>query len=175
VTIQQRPSGLLSLLDIKGGDSPSDMSQQLIPTIDLLQLYLQQQILIDESGSAVAANTPDQLIYPLLAAVPQGFIRYFVRAASNVVWGAGGDYVVHQGWVITRGSTGSTYPVGGVAHGTIFAASPGVGGTGGQNVPYTCLEHFILGSGDRLGVMVSTGAGTSGQVNFGIRYVDLKQ
>lgn len=162
--INSKPAGILSLLGLKSGlDAPRDLGAILQLTLESLPFYIASVLKLDESATAVGSSGDNILIYPVLAATPQGEIRYIERAGVHLQWTAGAAIVL-SGWIVTR-SSGSTYALSAAVNGTVTSSSVAV-------QPYCRLKGLILQPGERLGCAVTSGALSAGQLNFGIRYAD---
>lgn len=164
--IHSKPAGLLSLLGVKGGDAPSILNDVLSLQLEALPFYIANRLQIDASGTAIAANTINLVIYPALTAVPLDSLRYIEYASAMMaITGVGAGFI--QGWQVLR-SNGSIYPVSAVTYGPLRSTN----GLGFDLQPYSALRDFILQPGDRLGMMVSTENTITAQLNFGIRFAD---
>lgn len=162
--INAKPAGLLSLLGLKSGlNAPQNLSEILSITLEGLPFYIASVLKLDESATSIGASGDNILTYPVLTAVPEGQVRYIERAGVHLQWTAGAAITL-SGWIVTR-SSGSTYALSAAANGIVTSSSVPV-------QPYCRIKQFILQPGERLGCVVTSGALSSGQLNFGIRYAD---
>ena len=162
--INRQPNGLLSLLGVIGGDAPSNGSDTLQVSVEALPFYLAGQIKIDESTAAFVSPSSNTVLYPAVGPVPVNTLRYIVSASANSQW-VSGSFVTVCGWRIKR-QTGTIPPYNLRQNGTTTN-----GGT--DLVPFPGIEDLILLPGEELGLTTSASAATVGQINFGIRYVDI--
>ena len=165
--INAKPAGLLSLLGLKSGlDSPRVLSELLNLTIDVLPFYIANVINFDESTPGFAGPVTNFQLYPVLTATPEGKIRYVQRASASLSFltASLGNTASVSGWFISR-PTGALAPISAITYGLVETIDT-------RLVPYSRLKNLILQPGERLGMFVSAGVGTTAQVNFSIRYAD---
>lgn len=165
--INTKPAGLLSMLGIKGGEAPAELSDVLSLQIEALPFYLAYFEKFDDSTAAIVTGSDKVVVYPALEAVPLNSLRYIIWASAMIQITAGVGAAYAQGWRLLRSNT-NVPPVTATTYGHLRVTN----GVGYDFQPYSNLKRLILQPGDRLGFTVSSDNNVTAQINFGIRYAD---
>jgi len=108
-TIQRYPKGLLDFLGMKGtGDAAHEIAQQLVPTLEQTDFYLQDRLTYQLMTPGIAIPGVGMQSFAL-SAVPDGFIRLIVDLSMRIPTVAAGASV--RCHLVAFRGTGSTYAV----------------------------------------------------------------
>lgn len=165
--INSKPAGLLSILGVKGGDAPGDLSEAVSLIVESLPFYLANFEKFDDSATSIVTGSDKVVIYPTLEAVPLNSLRYIIWASATIQITAGVGAAYAQGWRILRANTNNAS-----LSATTYGHLRVTNGVGYDFQPYSNLKMVILQPGDRLGFTVSSDNTVTAQINFGIRYAD---
>ena len=95
--INRVPQGLLGLLDTKTlGKNPDDLSNTIVPTVDLKDLFLVNSGLQQDIVTAAAVTSASLLTPVALVSVPAGELWFVLNVTAEVIVGLspGADYRV---------------------------------------------------------------------------------
>jgi hypothetical protein len=152
-TIQRLPAGLLDLLGMQStGDTPHLISGEVVPMLDLIDLYLVDRL---RGTNAATANVaaPGSLLTTVGPTPGEMWLCYGLSASSNGALAAATGYTANL--LVNRPSTGFSQFI------TLpqAVANPALFATG-----VTFQKPLIMRPGDTLGIWVSavTGAPASG-------------
>lgn len=144
------PSGLLDLLGSQNfGEAPKLFGDQVVPTLECLELYLAtKNAVVFNAGTGAVANGQNTGASYMLT-VPQGEL-WLVRCVSALLLTAAGEAVTGEVWISSQG-------------GTMVVGNPRTLGASSQGWAVSTQTPFWLPSGSRIGIWGSavTGAPTA--------------